>query len=310
MERFEFSSRRARERAEEESFLDAKFCNVAAAMIGAAAIGAVSTSMQDGPDTSGMNQAAQSEAQLSRDQLDWSKQIYAETAPDRKEATRIALEQAQLQTEAAKKQIAASDDTLAYQKSTFRPAEQKLAADAMAYDTPARREEAARAATADVETALAGQREATMRDMERHGALPTSGRVAAMSGMMDIGAAKAKAGAANAARKEIEAIGTARVGDVANLGRGIASSQVAQLQSGVQTGNAAVANGQAPVNIAAAGNGIMTQGFQGAQTSMASAGSIYGNIAKISNDNSANTNAMMGGLGQSAGKIAAAYYGI
>jgi hypothetical protein len=301
-----FSSRRARDRAEDEALLEMRFCAVAAAIIGSAVVGAAMA--PDAPDNSGMNNAAQSQAALSKEQLDWSKQIYAETAPDRKEATRLALEQAQLQTDAARKQIAAADDTLAYQKDTFRPAEQKLAADAMGYDTPERREAAARQATADVGIQLAGQQQSTMRSMERRGALPTSGRVAAMAGTMDLGAAKLKAGAANAARQQIESIGAARLGDVANLGRGIASSQVAQLQSGIAAGNSGVSNGQVPVAVAGAGANIMNQGFDGASRSMGSAGSLYGQIATIQNQNAQNDAAMMSGMGNAAGRWAAGGY--
>lgn len=259
----------------------------------------------DAPDNSGMNRAAESQAALSKEQLDWSKQIYAETAPERAEATRIALEQGRLQTEAAKKQLAAADDTLAYQKETFRPAEQKLVADALAYDTPERREAAARAAMADVEIQQAAQREATMRSMEARGVAPNSGRVAAMSGMMDLGAARLKVGAANTARQQVETMGVARLGDVANLGRGIASNQVAQVQSGVNAGNSAAANGQVPVNVAASGAGIMQQGFAGAQSAMGSSGSLYGAVANMENQANANQASMYSGLGSAAGMWAA-----
>lgn len=302
-----FSSRRARDRAEDEAFLDARFCNVAAAIIGSAAIGAVGSAMSapDTPDNGGMNRAAESQAALSKEQLDWSKEIYRETAPDRARATQIAFEQAGLQTEAARRQLAQADESLAYQRSTFRPAEQKLVAAAMGFDTPARREEAARAAAADVEMQFAGARQATMREMERRGALPSSGRVMALQGMQDIALAKAKVSAANGARREIESLGTARLGDVANLGRGIASNQVAQLQSGLQAGNSAVGNGQVPVNVAAAGAGIMQQGFAGAQQSMASAGSLFGQAASIQNQSIANNNQMWSGAGTAIGQIAA-----
>lgn len=310
MDGLHLNSRRARERAEDEAILESRFCNVAAAIIGSAAVGAIGSSMSKGPDTSGMNQAAQSEAALSKEQLDWSKQIYADTAPDRAKATQIAFDQADLQTQAARKQLAAADDTLNYQNTTFRPVEQKLASDAMAYDTPARREAAAAAARADTEQELAGQRMASERAMERSGVTPGSGRSMAMQGMMDIGATKLKVGAANTARTQVEQMGTAKLADVANLGRNIASSQVAQVQSGIQAGSAATANGQVPVNVAGAGAGLMQQGFSGAQQSMASSGSLYGSIAGVQNAANANTNATMSGFGSAVGKIAAGRYGV
>lgn len=304
-----FSTRRAMDRAEDEAFLDARFCNVAAAVIGGIATVGAAAMAPGPPDYSGMNQAAEQQAQLSQEQLDWSKQIYADTAPDREKATQLAFDQAQLQNEAAQKQIQAADDSLAYQQGTFRPVEQKLASDALAYDTPARREAAAAAASADVQTNADAQQQATMRDLERTGAAPNSGRVMAMRGMQDIATAAAKAGAANVARNQVESMGTAKLADVANLGRNIASNQVAQLQSGVQAGNSATGAAATGNAVNMSGVPIMQQGFAGASNSLASAGSIYGSLGNLQNQDylaaSKSNDALWSSLGSAAGKYAA-----
>src|SRR5262249_47611972 len=147
-------------------------------------------------------------------------------------------------------------------KTTFQPIEAKIAADAMAYDTPARREAAAAAAGADVGMAADAQRQATMRTMERSGAMPSSGRVMAMQGAIDIGTAKAKVAAQNKARSDVETIGAAKMADAAGLGRGVVTNQAMQAQLGVTAGNSSVANGTTPLQVAAQGAQMMGQGFQ------------------------------------------------
>ena len=43
------------------------------------------------PDTSGVNRAAEATAALSKEQLDWAKQLYSETAPERRARPRHVL---------------------------------------------------------------------------------------------------------------------------------------------------------------------------------------------------------------------------
>ena len=101
------------------------------------------------------------------------------------------------------------------------------AADSVAqeYDTPERRAAESAAAVASVEQNLAQQRGARLREQERAGVKPASGRTADLQTTLDLNAAKLKAGAGNAASKAIEIFGYARKMDAANLGRNIASSQ-------------------------------------------------------------------------------------
>jgi hypothetical protein len=254
----------------------------------------------DGPDMSGMNRAAEASAALGKEALDFYKQEYAKSAPDRAEAAALAKQQAGLQNELSQQQLEVSRQERQRYDTVFKPLENEIVAAARGFDTPQKREAAAAAASADVEQAISGQRQATMRAMERRGALPTSGRVMAMQGMQDIGAAKAKAGAANQARQQVETMGRAMKMDAAGLGRGVVGNQSTTAGIALQAGNSAVSNGTAPVNIAAAGAGMMQQGFGTALQGQGQAGNLYGQAASIqqrANDSSG----LWGALGSVAG---------
>jgi hypothetical protein len=108
----------------------------------------------EAPDTSGMNRAAEANAKIGQQALDWYKQIYNDSAPDRARASTAALEQSQAQTDLARFSLDRSQQEANRYDTTFKPIEAKIAADAMAYDTPQRREDAARQAVADTDIAL------------------------------------------------------------------------------------------------------------------------------------------------------------
>lgn len=271
-----------------------------ALVIGAGAGIALSSMGSDGPDTSGMNDAARSNAALSKEQLDWAKQIYEETRPQRAEATHLALEQARTQNNLSSEQLQTSRTQRERYDRTFAPIEDRIALEAKTYDTPARREEAARAAVADTEMALENQRGATERAMERRGVIPGSGQQLALAGTMDLGAAKLKAGAANSARKQVETVGAAKLADAAAMGRGVFTNQGTAASLAVNAGNSAVGNAQVPGNVTAQGDQIMQQGFQTAIQGNNSAGNLYGQAASIQQKADDNSGAW-GALGQVAG---------
>jgi hypothetical protein len=83
--------------------------------------------------------AAMKMSELSAEQLAWAKQVYAETAPDRAAATQRANAVSDAQLESMDTQTALAKDYADYNKSTFRPLEQGIVADAAGYDTPERR---------------------------------------------------------------------------------------------------------------------------------------------------------------------------
>lgn len=257
-------------------------------------------------DTSGQNAAALQQAQLSREQLEWAKQIYGETAGDRAQATAIADQVSRAQLDAQNLQNKVAQAGYEDYTNTYRPLEQKLVADAQNYDTPERRAAEAASASADVETSIAAQRGATMRAMERSGVNPASGKVMAMAGALDIGAAKAKAGAANAAMKTVEQQGYARRMDAANLGRNIASAQGTNASIASQIGAGAVGSANAGLGAATSGQGILNSGYAGAQAGLAGAANTYSQINQNKIAAGSSSNSLWGGLGSAAGMLGAA----
>ncbi|WP_213956353.1 hypothetical protein [Variovorax sp. dw_954] len=231
-----------------------------------------------GGSSAAQNFTAMQQIQLGKEQLDWAKQIYAEEAPDRAEAMRIGSEVSNAQLAQMRQQMELSQQANDDYKNTYQPLEQSLVKDAQEYDTPERRAAESAAASADVETKLAAQRAATVREMERAGVNPASGRTVDLQGSMDLGAAKLKAGAANAASKAVETIGYGRKMDAANLGRNIASSQGTTAALGLQAGAAANASQGAVIAAGQSGNQNINAAYQGAQAGMSGAASNFGAV--------------------------------
>nr|WP_315243373.1 hypothetical protein [uncultured Albidiferax sp.] len=253
------------------------------------------------PDQSGQNAAALAQADLSKEQLAWAKDIYAETAPDRAATAERANAVSDAQLAATQQQTAIAGDAYNDYKTTYQPLEQSIVAEAQGYDTAERRAAESAKASADVQTQVDAQRSATMREQERAGVNPASGKIMAMQGSMDLGAAKAKAGAANMATRQIETLGAAKKADAANLGRNIASSQASSAALALQQGNSSVANSGTALSAVSSGTQSMQQGYSGAQSGLAGAAGTYGNIAATQGAASAaNSSNIAAGVGAAA----------
>lgn len=259
----------------------------------------------DSPDYSGMNRAAEANAALSKESLDFYKQVYAEQKPAREAAAKIAMDVANQQLESSKQNTAISNDYWNYQKDTFRPLEEGIVADAQTYDTTARRESAASEAVADVGMQAEAARQAHTRQQQRMGVNPSSGKALALQSQMGMAEALGKAGAANQARDKIELQGYARKMDAANLGRGLASSQATSAGVALNAGNSAVGNAGTPLTQAQQAAATMGQGFSTAIQGNNSAGQLYGQAAQLSSQDSG----LMGALGGVAGQFAGSQAG-
>lgn len=257
----------------------------------------------DAPDNSGINAAALAQAELSKEQLAFIKDVYAQGAPDRADAAAAGKRQSALQETATGQQIALTNKYAAQQDKQF-GFEDTLRANAQAYDTPERQAANAAMATAGVQAAFDNTQAQAQRNLGRMGVNPNSGRSAAMSGQLGIQNAMAMAGAANKSRLDTEAQGYARKMDSANLGRNLASSQATSANTAMNLGNASVANAQVPMSVAQSGANMMNSGFTGAGNLMASSGSLYGQAGQITNAANAQDNALMGMIGGVAGKLA------
>lgn len=237
----------------------------------------------DAPDTSGINDAARASAELGNKAFEWFKSEYERTAPDRAKAQDEASQVTQAQLASMRQQDELAKDYAEYNKSTFRPLEQKMVADSQAYDTPERRQAAADAAVADVNSQAAQQRQATQMDLARSGVTPDSMQSQALMASGDINAARLAAGAAGAARRNVEATGYARMADAVNLGRNLPSAQATAVQTGVQAGQGALAGSQMNLAAGQSGAGLMQTGFNTAMQGQGQAGSLFGKAADIDN---------------------------
>ena len=139
------------------------------------------------PDYSGMEA-------LGREQLEFSKQQYADIKP-------LAQQVAAQQMAAQEQQMAQAKDYYDYQQQTFRPLEQGLVRDAERFSTEGYREQQARDAAAATGRAFGVMQDAAGRAAASRGVNPNSGAFAAMQNQTDIAQASALANAANKTRQ-------------------------------------------------------------------------------------------------------------
>jgi hypothetical protein len=254
----------------------------------------------DAPDMTGVNNAAEANAQIAREALAYYKERDQQNRPLLEEAARVAMDTTRQQQEIARQNADISTDYWNYQKDTFRPLEQGIVSDAQNYDTAARRDAAAAEGVADVGMQAELARQAQTRQQQRMGVNPASGKAMALQGQMGLAEAAAKAGAANSGRDKVELQGYARRMDAANLGRGLASSQATSAGVALNAGNSSVANAGVPLAQANQATATMGQGFNTAIQGNNSAGNLYGQAAQAS----AQDNGLMGALGGIAGQFA------
>lgn len=204
------------------------------------------------PDYSGMEA-------LGREQLDFSKQQYAEMKP-------IAQRVADQQLASQEQQMKQAQDYYDYQQKTFRPLEQGLVTQAQEYDTEANRERLASQAAADTARAFGTAEGMTSRNLARRGVGPGSGNAMAMQNQNAIALASSRAGAMTGARDRAEQIGYARKLDAVGLGRGLAGASTAAYGAATGAGSAGINSSMAPGNQYMAG--------------LTSTGNTYGDILK------------------------------
>ncbi len=89
----------------------------------------------DAPNTDGMNRAAEQSAQLSADALAWYREEYAKTQPQRDAAVAQAAKVSDAQLQGMEFATQQARELDARNKTVFQPLEDKLVADAQAFDT-------------------------------------------------------------------------------------------------------------------------------------------------------------------------------
>ena len=176
---------------------------------------------------------------LGQQQLDFAKQQYDENNP-------MMQEIAKKQGLAMDQQLAQGKDYYDYNKSTFRPVEKQMVADAQSFDTDAYRNQLATRAAADSGIAFNRTRQANERAMARMGVNPNSGRFQGMAQQSGLMQAANRAGAMTGTRERAQQTGYARKLDAVGMGRGLSGASTAAYGSAMNAGNSAVGNyGQA-----------------------------------------------------------------
>jgi hypothetical protein len=249
------------------------------------------------PNTKGMNQAAVESAQLSRDAFEWFKSEYDRTQGDRDAAQERAnaVSDAQLQgMELSNASARRADQRM---QSIFEPLQDRIAADAEGYDTAERRADAAASARADVDAGFSATQQATQRALARSGVAPGGAKALAMMSDVAGAQAKARAGAATGAVRNVEQQGYARRMDAAGMGQGVFGSQATMQQVVTQGGNSSVANANAGLQAQQSGAGLMQTGFNTALQGKQVAGNLYGQQAQIQASGGSDFGSMLGGVG-------------
>lgn len=204
-----------------------------------------------------------------------------------------------------------ADEYAQYERSTFRPLERGIVADAASFDTEAKREQLAGSAAADVNAAFTNARGQENRALQRIGVNPNSGRFAALNEQLTLGQAGALAGAKNQARMDAENMGFARKIDAAGLGRGLATNASTAYGVSLNASQQARAGAMAPAGLMGAGYAGAQQGYSSAASSYGQAGNIYGQEFNARmrgyEADSAATGAMWQGIGSIAGRVGAAW---
>jgi len=227
------------------------------------------------PLANASNAAQKRMSQLGQDQLDFAKKQYESNNP--------------LMQDIAKKQAAAMDQQMAqgkdyyeYNKSTFRPLEQGLVADAQAFDTDAMRNQLATKASADAGLAFSQQNQSNERRMASMGVNPNSGRFQGMNQQSGLMQSANRAGMMTGARERAQGTGYARKLDAVAMGRGLSGASNAAYSSAMNAGNSAVGNyGQAGNQyMAGMGQGSATIG-SGMNMQLSGLGGVLNNQTKM-----------------------------
>jgi hypothetical protein len=178
-------------------------------------------------------------AGLGREQLDFSRQQYAEMRP--------------LAERIAQSQVATQDELLGMARedrerylSTFAPVEQGLVQRAQEFDTEAYREQMAQQAAADAARAFGSTQAQTSRGLARMGVAPGSGAAQSQMNMNAIAAASQRAGAMTGARTQAEQLGYARMLDAAGLGRNLPGLSQSAYGASVGAGSAGIGTAMTP----------------------------------------------------------------
>ena len=253
------------------------------------------------PDYTPLAQASKESAEimaaLGREQLDFARQQYAEMSPL---AQRIA--QSQIAGMDTASRIAEEERAYGLQ---FRPAEERILARAMEFDTPAAQERFAQQAAADAARAFDTTQGMTSRGLSRMGVMPGSGAAMAQMNQNALGLASQRAGAMTGARTMAEDRANALLTGASALGRGQVQTALGAMGLSSNLGTAGQQTAMAPGNQFMQGlaSGASTIG-SGQQMQLGGLGSILGSQTSIYNTAMSQPNEFLQAVGTGIGAYA------
>lgn len=228
-----------------------------------------------GPDPR-IGEAALRNAELGQEAFDWYKQYFETTlAPLQQEQASLNKQVTQQQLDIARDNQRISNETYDYQKGTFRPVEQAIAADAMKFNEADYANRKAALAGADVTQAFDQAGAEVNRDLARRGMSLSAGQASASASDLALRKAAAIASASNAARDQAEAVGFARKMDAASIGRNLPSQQATAAQIALSGGSQASGVAGSSLSGAQSNAGVMGQGYNTNIGANQAAGQLY-----------------------------------
>lgn len=245
--------------------------------------------------------AAAAQAQISREQLDFSKQQWAD------ELVRRDREEAFLR-ELTGRQRAIEDETLGwaradrslYEQNTV-PVIRELSKQALDYNTGAIGEELASLVGSDIATAANANRIAAIDEMLSYGVNPSSGDLAELSRLSRLGTGAQLAGAATGARRSARDEGFNRLQTAAAIGSGLPATYTGAIQTSMGAGQQIYNNQVTSTQLDRQAIDQMLRGYGGAISGYGDSVRSWAQAAQIGNLGMENLIGAASALGRFAG---------
>jgi hypothetical protein len=187
--------------------------------------------------------------QASLNQIALSKQEYQDQKALLDQYMPLFQQQVASNTAAQQQETQQAADQYANYRKYFQPLEGQYATEAADYATDGRKEQAAQTAEGQVGTAFDTARAQQADQLQAGGVQAGSGKALALNNALNLQEATAKAGAANAARTNVENTGLNLQGSAVNIGRGLPTASL-------QAAGAAQSSGQAAQGSVSGASGL------------------------------------------------------
>lgn len=245
--------------------------------------------------------AAKMQAQISREQLDFSKQQWAD------ELLRRDREETFLR-DLTSRQQAIEDETLGwaradrglYEQSTV-PVIRELSKQALDYNTGAIGEELASLAGSDIAASADANRVAAIDELLSYGVNPSAGNLAELSRLSRLGTGAQIAGAATGARRAARGEGFNRLQVAASIGSGLPASYTGAIQTSMGAGQQTFNNQVTNTQLDRQAVDQMLRGYGGAISGYGDSVRSWGQAAQLGNMGMQNLVGAAGALGRFAG---------